>query len=488
MKLAKKMRKTAGAAAKKCLSTKTQLKIKQKRLEGTFCKPKPKADSYKAHASYSVVTAVYNVAPYLDEFFESLVAQTMGLSALQIVVVDDGSTDGSADVVESWRRRYPKLIECHRKENGGQASARNLGLSFARGEWVTFADPDDFLSPRYFEEVDRAISRHQNLQFVSCRMAMLREAMHSLADNHVLTYRFAKDESLYNVDDDWMPVHMSMATAFFRRDAIEAAFLSVDEDIAPNFEDGHFVGRYLLSLEDGRVAYLRRPVYYYRKREVGGSAVDDSWSDARKLTVVPEKGYLSLLEHAKASRGYVPRRIQDTVLYDMSWYFDFFDAQEERARPFVASGAAEKFWEIARDIFSYVDTQAICDASCVWLPFTRKVALLAAFKGKGLGRLEFSLEHIDFERGSILVKSSGPQLALSYDGYPMEPLAQEERRVFTLGRYFYSEWLFAYPLPDRDATLSYNAGPNVPATLVFEEKRFSHSASFSELVRLYRAG
>ena len=488
MKLAKKMRKTAGAAAKKCLSTKTQLKIKQKRLEGTFCKPKPKADSYKAHASYSVVTAVYNVAPYLDEFFESLVAQTMGLSALQIVVVDDGSTDGSADVVESWRRRYPKLIECHRKENGGQASARNLGLSFARGEWVTFADPDDFLSPRYFEEVDRAISRHQNLQFVSCRMAMLREAMHSLADNHVLTYRFAKDESLYNVDDDWMPVHMSMATAFFRRDAIEAAFLSVDEDIAPNFEDGHFVGRYLLSLEDGRVAYLRRPVYYYRKREVGGSAVDDSWSDARKLTVVPEKGYLSLLEHAKASRGYVPRRIQDTVLYDMSWYFDFFDAQEERARPFVASGAAEKFWEIARDIFLYVDTQAICDASCVWLPFTRKVALLAAFKGKGLGRLEFSLEHIDFERGSILVKSSGPQLALSYDGYPMEPLAQEERRVFTLGRYFYSEWLFAYPLPDRDATLSYNAGPNVPATLVFEEKRFSHSASFSELVRLYRAG
>ena len=484
-----RMWKAAVSLVKGHMSSEAYAKLKRHSFEGTLCKPKPKVGSYKAHASYSIVTAVYNVAPYLDEFFKSLVAQTMGLSALQIVVVDDGSTDGSADVVESWRRRYPKLIECHRKENGGQASARNLGLRFATGEWVTFIDPDDFLSPRYFEEVDRAISRHPHLQLVSCRLVFFYEAASSsFSDTHPLTYRFVKKESLYNVDDDWMPVHMSMATAFFRRDAIEAAFLSVDEDIAPNFEDGHFVGRYLLSLEDGRVAYLRRPVYYYRKREVGGSTLDESWKDERKLTVLPRKGYLSLLEHARETKGYVPRWVQNTIIYDTSWFFKRFDGAEEVARRFVADGAAEKFWETMEQIFTHIDVQTIRDASDAWLNCKHKAALLAIFKGEGIERLEFSLERIDFERGFILAKSSGSQLALSYNGRPVEPLMQKERRVFTLGRHLYSEWLFAYPLPDRDAILSYNAGPNVPATLVLEERRFSHSAPFSELARLYKTG
>ena len=484
-----RMWKAAVSLVKGHMSPKAYAKLKRHSFEGTLCKPKPKVGSYKAHASYSIVTAVYNVAPYLDEFFESLVAQTMGLSALQIVVVDDGSTDDSADVVESWQRHYPGLIECHRKENGGQASARNIGLRFAIGEWVTFIDPDDFLSPRYFEEVDRAISRHPHLQLVSCRLVFFHEAASSsFSDTHLLTSRFKKDESLYNVDDNWMPIQLSMATAFFRREAIEAASLQSNESIVPDFEDAHFVARYLLSLPAGRVAYLRSPVYYYRKREVGGSTVDKSWNDPRKFTVLPERGYLSLLEAARETRGYVPVWAQNTVLYHISRYFNRFDGAEGLARPFVVGGAAEKFWEFAEQIFTLIDVQTIRDAPDEWLPFARKAALLAIFKGCDIGRLEFSLERIDFERGFMLVKSSKPRLALSYDGRPVEPLLQKERCAFTLGRHFYSEWLFAYPLPDRDATLSYNAGPSVPATLIFGESRFPHSAPFSELARLYKTG
>lgn len=474
--------------AKKHLSDEGYVKCKRHDFEGTFCKPKPKPGSYTPSTTYSIVIAVYNVAPYLDDFFESLTAQTMELSALQIVVADDGSTDGSADVVESWQKRFPEIIEYHRKENGGQASARNFGLGFARGEWVTFIDPDDFVAPCYFEEVDRAIREHHDLQMVSCRLVFFRETSCSFSDSHPLTYRFKEEESLYNVDDGHMPIQLSMATAFFRCEAIEAASLRVDEGIVPNFEDGHFVGRYLLSLAKGRVAYLRRPVYYYRKRTAGGSTLDNSWKNDARLAVVPQKGYLALLEHAQAAKGRVPRRVQNTVLYDISWYFKYFDNRGNRAQRFLTSGAAARFWELAAKIFKYIDNDTIAEAPGAWIDFNRKAALLRTFKGEEPPYCIFYVRHIDFERGFMLLSSVDPRLEISCNGRIVKPFLRKECPVFTLGRHFYSDWLLSYPLPGPDDTISYQMGSNVPATLSLGKKRFAHSVSSSDLFRFYKKG
>lgn len=108
--------------------------------------PKPK-DAFKV----SVVVPVYNTAEYLPECLDSLVGQSIGLDVIQIVVVDDGSTDDSGEVVRAYAERYPANIVCLSQENGGQGAARNLGLSRCEGEYVGFMDSDDFADVNMYE-------------------------------------------------------------------------------------------------------------------------------------------------------------------------------------------------------------------------------------------------------------------------------------------------------------------------------------------------
>ncbi len=104
----------------------------------------------------SVVVPVYNTAEYLSECLDSLVGQSIGLDAIQVVVVDDGSTDGSAEVIRAYAERYPKNLVCLRQENAGQGAARNLGLARCEGEYVGFMDSDDFADADMYETMCEA--------------------------------------------------------------------------------------------------------------------------------------------------------------------------------------------------------------------------------------------------------------------------------------------------------------------------------------------
>ena len=76
--------------------------------------------------SFTVISAVYNVEKYLDDYFRSLVNQSLSFkNHIYLIIVDDGSTDSSADIIKKWQAKFPKNIRYVYKENGGQASARN---------------------------------------------------------------------------------------------------------------------------------------------------------------------------------------------------------------------------------------------------------------------------------------------------------------------------------------------------------------------------
>ena len=96
---------------------------------------------------YSLVVACYNVEKYIDDFFELIFSQRVDLKCLEIITVDDGSTDGTASRITCWQRRYPGCIRLLRQPNQGQAAARNAGLAYATGDWVGFPDLDDFSQP-----------------------------------------------------------------------------------------------------------------------------------------------------------------------------------------------------------------------------------------------------------------------------------------------------------------------------------------------------
>ncbi|MBQ8782991.1 MAG: glycosyltransferase [Clostridia bacterium] len=100
------------------------------------------------NALVSIIVPVYNLEGYIDNCLKSLVNQTY--RNLEILCIDDGSTDRSADVIKSFSEKDSRIIYVY-KENGGVSSARNLGLDMFKGEYVMFVDGDDFLHPQAVE-------------------------------------------------------------------------------------------------------------------------------------------------------------------------------------------------------------------------------------------------------------------------------------------------------------------------------------------------
>ena len=99
----------------------------------------------------SVIIPVYNVADYLDESLNSILNQTM-IDDIEVIMVDDGSTDDSRYIVEDYALDYDNF-QAHHKENGGAGVARNYGLQFAKGEYIHFMDPDDYINPQAYEKM-----------------------------------------------------------------------------------------------------------------------------------------------------------------------------------------------------------------------------------------------------------------------------------------------------------------------------------------------
>lgn len=92
----------------------------------------------------SIIVPVYNAAPWLPRCLDSLLDQGLDDSEYEIILVDDGSTDASSEILARYAADHPQ-IRVHTQENGGQWTARNTGLGLARGEWISFVDADDYL-------------------------------------------------------------------------------------------------------------------------------------------------------------------------------------------------------------------------------------------------------------------------------------------------------------------------------------------------------
>lgn len=96
----------------------------------------------------SVIIPIYNVEKYLDKCIETVINQTY--SNLEIILVDDGSTDLSGKKCDEWKKKDKRIIVVH-KENGGLSSARNAGIDIATGKYISFIDSDDFVESQIFE-------------------------------------------------------------------------------------------------------------------------------------------------------------------------------------------------------------------------------------------------------------------------------------------------------------------------------------------------
>ncbi len=309
--------------------------------------------------TFSLIVPVYNVSPFLPAFLESLGRQTGPLTDCELIFVNDGSTDGSADIIRTWMTQAPYPVQVVDQSNQGLCGARNTGLKHALGTWVSFPDPDDVLDPDYLRRVREFIA-DQTTQpdLVSTHILFLNDATGDVSDTHPLQRKFSRGNQLVDLEQYPDYIHLSAATGFYRRARIEDLGLRFDDSIRPNFEDAYFTVQYLCAAASPKLGIVADALYHYRRRLDASSLVQSSWTKIDKYTTVLERGYLRLLKDLAESRGIVPIWVQNTVLYDLLFYFRT-DQSTNSATGGVKKAWTDRFHALTEQILSYIDVETI---------------------------------------------------------------------------------------------------------------------------------
>ena len=215
----------------------------------------------------SVIVPCYNVENMVGECLESIIGQSIGLSHLEIILVDDASTDGTVQILKEYEKRYPDnimLILCD--ENGRQGTARNIGLSYATGEYISFVDSDDWIHKDMYKVLVDIMEKN-DCDIVQFRY---RETMQKpddftmpiqSVDYKLYDYASGRKEFLLNS----CILNESCTTKLYRRSLLDRAKVKYAEKVA--YEEPLFT--YPLKFYVNRAAVTEAQLYYYRYNENG---------------------------------------------------------------------------------------------------------------------------------------------------------------------------------------------------------------------------
>ncbi len=329
-------------------------------------------------SKYTVITPCYNVAEYLDTYFKSITMQYLDFTNnIFLVLVDDGSTDSTAEIIQIWQSKYPNNIKYVHKENGGLSSARNAGLPFVKTPWVTFIDPDDFVNSDYFYNIDVFLKNHpeDDFAFISTNIILYFDDQNKFKNSHPLNYKFKKKENIIrNPLSDSKHIQLQAASTLFRSKIIHENNFLFSSDVKPTFEDGHFIYRYLVSCKEMPIAFLKKSKYFYRKRSSKNSLVDKSWLKKSKFDDVLRYGYLDLLTKYKSSRY-----LYNLVLYDLMWQIKYIINSPEKIS-FLTEQEKNNYLMLLDKIFSHIPDWAIMPFDLAGCWYYYKVGILHCFK------------------------------------------------------------------------------------------------------------
>lgn len=357
----------------------------------------------KGYYSYTVVSAVYNSAIYLDDYFKSFIKQNLNFkNNITLVLVDDGSSDNSAEVIKKWQLKFPNNIKYIYKENGGQASARNLGLEHVITDWVTFIDSDDFVSPNYFSSIDELLAQNNDLKMVCCNQIYYFEEDNTYIDRHPLNYRFKNKKTILPLNDLGRHMQFSAPLAFFHVQSIPKS-LKFDETLKPTFEDGKFVAHYILANQSSQICFYETPRYYNRKRSDKSSTMDNAWFNKGQYGIVLENGYIPTLKNYIAELGHVPKFMQRTILWEMLRLVKHLVNQEHNVS-FLTAQEKDKFLALMDETFSYIDSETILSFELGSCGFSRQVGMLGCFKKEAPGTQVVYIEKYDYDKKLLLVR------------------------------------------------------------------------------------
>ncbi len=213
----------------------------------------------------SIIIPVYNVENYIRDALKSIECQTIGLEYLEVIMVDDCSTDKSGDIIEEYADKYENFIATHLHENSGAAGKpRNVGLEIATGDYVMFLDPDDYymddaceiLYKKIISENADIVFGRFNIHYENGNIVRAPYQLYSSDLGEIRSMRTDNKELFHSIPP-------SLWTKIFKRDLIVQNHITFPEGI-PGQDLAFVVNAYLKAEE---IIFINQDVINYRKRD-----------------------------------------------------------------------------------------------------------------------------------------------------------------------------------------------------------------------------
>ena len=197
----------------------------------------------------SIIVPVYNVEEYLEKCLDSLVNQT--LKDIEIIIVNDGSTDGSKEKIQEYINKYKNIVYLE-KENGGLSSARNYGIPYAKGEYIGFVDSDDYVEVTMYEKMyNKAIEEKSDM--VEC--------------DFIWEYPNKKREDIGKIYADKKEAIVEARVVawnkIIKKDIIEKTKITFPEGL--RYEDIEFFYKIVPYLD--KISFVKETLVHYIQRE-----------------------------------------------------------------------------------------------------------------------------------------------------------------------------------------------------------------------------
>ena len=268
----------------------------------------------------SIIIPVYNVEAYLDKCIESIINQTY--SNLEIILIDDGSTDSSGIKCDEWAEKDHRIVVVH-KENEGVSNARNTGLKVAKGEYIGFIDSDDYIEQNMYEIMYTEMNK-DNIEFVLCdfKKVKFKEEKNACPIQHYSYENIDKFQVLL----EFYPLAGSVCRCLFSRaklsDIIFDTTLYIGEDL-------DFICRYILNSKNSSI-YVKEKMYNYVVREGSTTRKNTSKNERLKsfIDFKNTKNHVKSIIIEKCENKEIIKIIEKRTL--MYYWKDLYEMLEEK--------------------------------------------------------------------------------------------------------------------------------------------------------------
>lgn len=313
----------------------------------------------------SVVIPVYKVEKYVEETFASIRRQNIGFfENVQVIFVDDGSPDKSGEICDKIAKKYPYNVICVHKENGGVSSARNTGIDYATGKYISLCDPDDYFKFKatFSAACELFDKNYDEIDIVSLPITFFE----GKTGGHPLNKKFENGSRVIDLRYEPWALQISITSAFVKSEVLKKFKFNTNLRIS---EDGDVTLRILA--QKLKLGVCAGYPYMYRRRADNSSALQNSMAKADYFEACMTDYMLAMIDYYKSIHSYVPDSLKYNFAYELQWRVSYASALSTTV---MTDEQVKGYVENFKKVLSYIDDEIIVNNP--YASFERKYKML----------------------------------------------------------------------------------------------------------------